>query len=297
MKAAVLLMAYGGPSSLDEVEPYLLDVRGGQPAPAGLLEAMKARYAHLGGGSPILSNTRAQAEALGGRLGLPVFVGMRHWHPYIAEVVPEILAAGPEQLVALCLAPHYSRLSVGAYFRALSAALPTRGGPRLEAIESWNDHPLFLDALADQLLCARGALPHPERYPVVFTAHSLPARLLDEGDPYEEELMETAQGVLARTGPLVWSWAYQSQGHSPESWLGPPVEEVVARLSSEGHPGVLIAPIGFVSEHVEVLYDLDVEVRRQAEGLGMVYARMATLGTHPLLVDCLAALVRQALAA
>lgn len=293
--AAVLLMAYGGPLSLEDVEAYLVDVRAGRAVPPQLLEEMKRRYARLGGRSPLLENTQAQAQALQQELGLPVHVGMRHWHPYIGEVVPTILQEGIEELAAICLAPHYSRMSTEAYFRALDEALPQDGRLRVHRVRSWATHPLFLDALAERLMATLSGLPEGHRPAVIFTAHSLPARILEEDDPYHQELMATVEGVLERTGELDWHWAYQSQGHSPEPWLGPPVEEVVEAIARAGQRQVVLAPIGFVSEHVEVLYDLDVEVRRQAEGLALSYARVPTLGDHPGLIRCLASLARQAL--
>jgi protoheme ferro-lyase len=438
-RRAVLLMAYGGPASLDEVEPFLRDVRGGRETPPELVAEVRARYRAIGGGSPILERTREQAAALEERLNRPgaegdaawrVFVGMRHWRPFIRDAVAEIVAGGFDTLVALCLTPQESRMSVGAYFRALDDALPpdpsrslrmtdgnvgaelvsaraestpTRPGrrpfgslrslraglapplhpaagsrsaaasgasrshepesraeaggsssealssrrgsypgeglgtsleatadlrpsaapPTLVRIRSWHDHPGFVAAVAEKVVAALARFPAAERpgVQVIFTAHSLPEAILREGDPYDRQVRETAAAVagavetatglllgrvraveaatglpLGRAGARTTGWhvAYQSAGARPEPWLGPSLDQVMSRLAGEGHHHLLVAPVGFVSDHVEVLYDLDVEARARARELGFRFERTESLNASPAFIDALATIVNEA---
>lgn len=315
-RRAVLLMAYGGPASLEEVGPFLLDVRGGRETPAELVEEVRERYRAIGGGSPILARTREQAEALEGCLNRSgedgeswrVFVGMRHWRPYVAEAVEEIVAGGFESLVALCLTPQESRMSVGAYFRALDAALDAAlegvaGPPAVARVRSWHDHPGFLDAVAGKVEAAleRFAAEERERLQTIFTAHSLPESILRDGDPYDRQVRETAAAVArrvtARTGrPLTWQVAYQSAGARAVPWLGPSLDEVLGWVAGEGAGAVLVAPVGFVSDHVEVLYDLDVEARARARELGLHLERTESLNAAPDFVEALADVVHAAAA-
>jgi ferrochelatase len=316
-RTAVLLMAYGGPDSLDDVEPFLLDVRGGRPTPPELVEEIRARYAALGGRSPLLEISRAQAAGLERRLNhetphdsesdpgarFRTFVGMRHWAPYIHDTVTEIADAGYTELVALCLAPHYSRLSIGAYLARLGDAVETQRarGQVLDvtAVESWGDHPLFLDAVARKVREALARRPEDERsrVEILFTAHSLPAEVVEDGDPYERQLLATAEGVarlLAAGGsPPRWSFCYQSAGASSIPWLGPALEEVIPERAAAGCKDLLVAPIGFVSDHVEILYDLDVEAREIARGHGVRLERTESLNTDPGFLAALAAVVRE----
>jgi len=293
-RCAVLLMAYGGPGNLDEVEPYLLDVRGGRPTSPELVEEIRGRYARIGGGSPIRRLTEAQAAALRRALGaeLPVYVGMRHWHPYIAETVERIVADGRQRLVAIALAPHYSAMSVGAYERKLAEA--AAGRLDVGVVRRWGDHPLFLDAVAARLRDALARFPDPARVPVIFTAHSLPQRILANGDPYPDEFRASVAAVVERLALARWHLAFQSAGATPEPWLGPDAGEVLRALAAEGGREALIAPIGFVCDHVEILYDVDVEYRALAARLGMRLERTASLNDDPLLIACLADLARRA---
>jgi len=289
---AVLLMAYGGPSSLDEVEPYLLDVRGGRPTPPELVAEIRSRYAQIGGRSPIRERTDAQARALGRALGAawPVYVGMRHWHPFIKETVERIVADGHARVVAIVLAPHYSALSVGAYEkRVLEAA---RGRLELALVRSWGDHPRFLEAVAERVRQALQRFPAPKTVQVLFTAHSLPARILAAGDPYPDELHASAAAVAALAGLAHWRLAYQSAGATPEPWLGPEAGAVMTELAAQGQRHVLVVPIGFVSDHVEVLYDVDIAYRALADRLGIQLERTDSLNDDPLLVAALAQIAR-----
>ena len=294
---AVLLMAYGGPGSLDEVEPYLQDVRGGRPTAPEFVQEIRQRYARIGGRSPIRELAEAQAGGVGRALGerFAVYVGMRHWHPYIGDVVEQIVADGHRRVVGVVLAPHYSAMSVGAYEKKLLEA----AGGRLDAalVRSWGDHPKFLDAVAGRVVQALQRFPAPGAVHVLFTAHSLPERILATGDPYPDELRASAAAVAQRAGLLRWSFAYQSAGATAESWLGPEAGAVMTELAGKGQRAFLIVPIGFVSDHVEVLYDVDVTYRELAGRLGVRLERTTSLNDDPLLVGALAEIVRDTAAA
>jgi protoporphyrin/coproporphyrin ferrochelatase len=289
---AVLLMAYGGPDSLDDVEPYLLDVRGGRPTAPGLVAEIRHRYEQIGGRSPILPLTRAQAAALAAATGRPVYVGMRHWHPYIAETVEQIVADGRRRVVAIVMAPHYSAMSVGAYEKRLLEA--SQGRFDLALVRSWGNHPLFLDAVAEELTQALQRFPDPAAARVVFTAHSLPQRILAAGDPYPDQLRASAAAVAKRLRLPTWDFAFQSAGATSEPWLGPDAAEVLERLAAAGNRELVIAPIGFVCDHVEILYDVDIEYQALARKLGVRLERPRSLNDRPLLISCLADLVRTA---
>jgi protoporphyrin/coproporphyrin ferrochelatase len=283
VKPAVVLMAYGSPSGLEDIRPYLEDIRGGRPVSDAAVEELTERYRRIGGRSPLAEATEAQRAALERELGLPVLVGMKHSRPRIAEAVEQALGHGADTIVGLVLAPHYSRLSVEGYREQLVAALEDRA--ELRFIESWHTHDPYLDALADRI---RGSDAH-----VVFTAHSLPARILDEGDPYQEQLLETSRLVAERAGVGDWSFAYQSESETGEPWLGPDILVELEALEARGVERVLVCPIGFVSDHLEILWDLDVEAREQAAALGLRLARIQSLNDDPLFVRGLAELVRQ----
>lgn len=296
----VLLMAYGAAGSLDEVEPYLADIRSGRPSSPELIAEVKRRYEQMGGRSPLLSITTGQAQALetllngASRGNFRVWIGMRHWHPFIHETVEKMVAEGVRRMVALCLTPYYSRLSMGAYFAKLNAAREaSKALFETILIESWNDHPRLLDALAQVTREALERFPAAERgsVPVLFTAHSLPERILKEQDPYPGELLETAEGVAKRIGVSNWKIAYQSQGRTPEPWLGPEAGTVIRALAAEGGRNVLLAPIGFISDHMETLYDVDILYRDLAASLGMRLERAPSLNTSPILIEAMADLV------
>src|SRR5712692_3693941 len=272
---AVLVMAYGGPGNIDEVEPYLMDVRGGRPTKPQLVEEIRARYARIGGRSPILELTRAQAAGIARALGdqFNVYVGMRHWHPYIQDVVDEIARAGggQDRVVGVAMAPHYSNMSVRAYEKKLLQAADGRLDVAL--VRTWWRQPQFLDAVANRIQQALQRFPKPSAVQVVFTAHSLPERILASADPYPDELKASAGEVAARARLSSWRLAYQSAGATPEPWLGPDVATVMTELAKAGHKAVLLVPIGFVCDHVEILYDIDVEFQALARRLGMQLER------------------------
>ncbi len=299
---AILVLAYGGPNSLDDIEPYLLDIRGGRHTPPELVEEIRERYAQIGGKSPLLEITRAQARALEERLnageaGRPyrVYVGMRHWHPYIKEAVAQIAKDGIRRVIALCMAPHYSRMSIGAYIRKVEEAQKELDADLdVTYVESWHDHPLFLQAIAEKVRAGLQKFPPDVRddVKVVFTAHSLPAAIVEQGDPYDKQLRETAAGVARLLGNIDWQFSYQSAGASNAKWLGPQIEDVVVELAEAGHRNILVAPIGFVADHVEILYDIDIEARGYAERAGARLERTESMNTTPLFIEALADIIR-----
>jgi ferrochelatase len=280
---AVVLMAYGSPSRAEDIRPYLEDIRAGRPVSDAALEELAERYRRIGGRSPLDDATEAQRSALERELGLPVFVGMKHWRPRIAEAVEHALAGGADTIVGLVLAPHYSRLSVQGYRERLEEAL--QGRADLRFVESWHTHEPYLDELADRV---RDSEAH-----VVFTAHSLPARILDEGDPYRDQLLETSRLVAERAGLGSWSFAFQSESRTGEPWLRPDILEELDSLRAKGVERVLVCPIGFVSDHLEILWDLDVEARERAAELGLDLERIESLNDDPAFIRGLAELVRQ----
>jgi ferrochelatase len=282
MRTAVVLMAYGSPTRLEDIPAYLQDIRGGRPVSSTLVDELVARYRRIGG-SPLNEITERQRAALERELGVPVHVGMKHWQPRIPEAVEEALARGAERIVGLVLAPHYSRMSIGGYRARLEEALAD--GAELVFVESWHDHQPFIDVVADRL---RGTDAH-----VVFTAHSLPARILAEGDPYRDELLETARLAAEAATVERWSIAFQSESAIGEPWLEPHVLAELERLRGGGVENVLLAPVGFVSDHLEILWDLDVEARAKAAELGLTLERMPSLNDDPAFIAALAALVRQ----
>jgi ferrochelatase len=299
-QTAILLMAMGGPDSLENVEPFLQDVRGGRPTPPELVEEIRERYRATGGKSPAVSITKEVAKRLETRLNesldgrYRVHVGLRHWHPFIMEAYADLLADEPEHVIAICMAPQQSSLSTGAYRKKVEearAALQHRGP--VSFVGSWNKHPKLIAAIAGNL--EQGLLKFPSdiraTVPVLFTAHSLPARIVALRDPYPEEVKGTVEAVTALLGEQPTRFAYQSQGRSSEPWLGPTVEATVEALHREGHRHVLVAPIGFICDHVETLYDIDIELKQLATSKGMQLERIAMLNDSPALVDTLLDLV------
>ena len=285
MSEAVVLMAYGSPSTIEDIPAYFEDIRGGRPVSEEAVAELVERYRRIGGRSPLDEITERQRAGLERELGLPVYVGMKHWRPRIAEAAEAALAGGATTVVGLVLAPHYSRMSIGDYRRRLEEALADRA--ELVFVESWHDHEPFLDVLASRV---RGTDAH-----VVFTAHSLPARILDEGDPYRDELLETSRLVAERAGLAEWSFAFQSASETGEPWLGPDLLEELDALNALGVRKVLVAPIGFVSDHLEILWDIDVEARERARDLGLELDRIESMNDDPDFIRALGARARDAL--
>lgn len=288
-------MAYGTPASPADIEAYYTHVRRGRPPTPELLADLRRRYAVIGGSSPLLERTRAQAAGVQAALGdgFVVQLGMKHAPPFIEEGLDRLASAGVRRAVGLVLAPHYSALSVGEYVERVKAAPPVQDGTLdVTFVESWHLAPGYLDLLAGRLRQALVTLPPATRVEVLFTAHSLPARILDEGDPYPDQLRETAEAVAARAGVEHWSLAWQSAGRTPEPWLGPDLLTVIDDLAAGGVSGVVVCPAGFVSDHLEVLYDLDVEARRAAHRLGLAFARTGSLNDDPTFCATLADVIR-----
>ncbi len=279
-------MAYGSPSGPEDVRPYLEDVRGGRPVSDEAVAELAERYRRIGGRSPLDDVTEAQRAALERELGIPVHVGMKHWRPRIAEAAYAALAGGATRIVGLVLAPHYSRLSIGGYRERLDEAVAGRA--EVVLVESWHDSAGFVDLLADRVRDTDAW--------VVFTAHSLPSRILDEGDPYKEQLLETSRLVAERAGLDRWSFAFQSASATGEPWLGPDVLEELDRLHADGVERVLVAPVGFVSDHLEILWDLDIEAKERAAELGLELERIELPNADPAFVRALAEVVEERLA-
>jgi protoporphyrin/coproporphyrin ferrochelatase len=285
LNAAVILMAYGSPATAEDVPAYLADIREGRPVSPEAVEELTERYRRIGGRSPLDEITEAQRAGLERELGLPVFVGMKHWRPRIAEAVEAALSGGADTLVGLVLAPHYSRLSIAGYRERLEDALQERA--KLVFVESWHDHSPFLDVLVSRV---RGFDGH-----VVFTAHSLPERILRDGDPYRDQLLETSRLVAERAGLADWSFAFQSASATGEPWLGPDILEELDRLAANGVRRVRVCPVGFVSDHLEILWDLDIEARERAGELGLELDRIESLNDDPAFLRALAEVVQKAL--
>jgi ferrochelatase len=297
MKQAVLLLAYGGPDSLADIPAYLSDIRGGRPTPQHLLDEITERYRLIGGSSPLLGITRGAAKKLSAEIGLPVYLGMRHWHPFIREAVAGMHEDGVERLLAICMAPHYSGMSIGAYRRRLDEALAEQGTRMaVDFVESWHTQEAYLAGVAANVTEAIARFEPAEREDVhiVFTAHSLPESILAEGDPYDRQLRETARLLAARLGlaPDRWRFCYQSAAQTGVPWLGPQIEAVIPELAREGKRNVLVAPIGFIADHVEVLYDLDIGLQNIARQHGVRVERPQMLNDGPALVSALASIVR-----
>jgi ferrochelatase len=283
----VLLMAHGTPSSLEEMPEYLRLVRGGRPASDELVREMRENYAAIGGRSPLTELTEAQAEALRARLGpeIPVAAGMRNWHPFIKDALPRLAAAGVTRVIGIPMAPQFSTLSVQKYNDAANAALPA--GLEFEAVESFHTHPLLLDAFSERIQAAQ---PKPDEA-IIFTAHALPVRVIEAGDRYADEVAATAAGVAARAGITKYDCAFQSAGRTPEPWIGPELAKVIDDRSVNTRR-FLVVPIGFVCDHTEILFDIDVQASQVAREFSTTLRRTESLNTSPLFIATLEDLVR-----
>jgi len=286
---AVVLMAYGSPERLADVPAYYSDIRGGRPIRPELLEDLVERYRRLGidEGSPLNAITEETRAALEAELGdVPVFTGMKHWTPHIAEAADAAVSAGADTVVGLVLAPHYSAMSIAGYRTQLEQALDGRA--ELAFIDSWHDEPGFVELLADRV---RGTGAH-----VVFTAHSLPARILEAGDPYRDQLLETSRLIAERAGLDDWSFSFQSESQTGEPWLGPDILDHLEELHERGITEVLVCPVGFVADHLEIRWDLDHEAAEKARELGLSFSRIEMPNADPAFIEVLAGLVRRVLA-
>jgi ferrochelatase len=286
---AVILMAYGSPERVADVPAYYSDIRGGRPIAPEHLDDLVSRYRSLGieDSNPLNAITEATRASLQQELGLPVYTGMKHWTPHIADAVEAAVEGGAQQLVGLVLAPHYSRLSIAGYRDQLEEALGDRA--ELVFIESWHDDDGFISFLADRV---QGTNAH-----VVFTAHSLPERIIGEGDPYKDQLLETAQLVADRAGVDDWSFSFQSESPTGEPWLGPDILDHLDALKEQGVQKVLVCPVGFVSDHLEIRWDIDNEAQDKARELGLELERIEMPNDDPRFVRTLGDIVRGSLSA
>jgi protoporphyrin/coproporphyrin ferrochelatase len=287
MKSAVVLMAYGSPERLADVPEYYADICGGRPIAPEHLADLVERYRRLGieDSSPLNAITEETRAALEAELGLPVFTGMKHWTPRIAEAADSAVSSGAEPIVGLVLAPHYSTLSIAGYREQLERALAGRA--ELRFVESWHDEPGFVELLADRV---RGADAH-----VVFTAHSLPARILEQGDPYKDQLLETSRLIAQSAGLRDWSFSFQSESPTGEPWLGPDILDHLEALRQQGVERVLVCPVGFVSDHLEIRWDLDVEAQEKAAELDLQLERIEMPNADPAFIRVLAGIVERTL--
>jgi protoporphyrin/coproporphyrin ferrochelatase len=285
-------MAHGTPSTMEEMPEYLRLVRGGRPASEELVAEMRHNYEAIGGRSPLTDITNAQADALRARLGpaVPVAVGMRNWRPFIKDALAELSAAGVTRVVGVPMAPQFSTLSVQKYTDAATAALPA--GVQFEAVDSYHSHPLLLDAFAERV---RAAAPKRDEL-VVFTAHSLPVRAIENGDPYANQVAQTARGVADRAGVTAWAQAWQSAGRTPEPWIGPDISALIDERSGTGTRKFLVVPIGFVCDHTEILFDIDVQAAQTAREFATSLRRTESLNTSPTFIGVLEDLVRRKIA-
>ncbi len=296
---AVLLMAYGSPDQLDDVEAYLADIRGGRPTPRELVAELREKYRRVGVPTPLLQVTSEAARRLdvvlnqAGGDAFSVFVGMKHWAPRIRSAVDDLVAAGATRLVAVVLAPHYSRISIGGYRAQVERALSQAARPvPLDFVESWHDLSEYLDALAAKVRAGMSEFPTHADPVVVFTAHSLPARILAESDPYRDQLLFSSREIARRADVRRWEFSFQSQSQTGEPWLGPDLLQTLDRLRQEGVRQVLVVPVGFIADHLEISFDIDIEAKEHAQRLGIQLRRTQMLNADPRLVAALAGLVR-----
>ncbi|MFT3894295.1 MAG: ferrochelatase [Anaerolineales bacterium] len=292
----LLVMAYGGPKNLDEVEPYLLDVRGYRPTAPEIIHEVRERYREIGGRSPILEQTLEQASALENALNIneqefKAFVGMKHWHPYIKDALVEMQSQGIERAVGLVMAPHYSLMSIEAYFKKIEE---TRSPIEVAPIKDWHLLPGYIDALVGRVCAALERFPEEGRsqVPVIFSAHSLPERILEWNDPYPQQLRETVEAVMQRLSDQPHTFAFQSAAISNEPWLGPDVSVLIERYARQGQKNIISCPIGFVCEHVEVLYDIDIVYQKLAKSLGVRLERIEMVHTSSQMIAGLAEQIR-----
>ncbi len=299
---AVLLLAFGGPESLDSVEPFLRSVLSGRPVTEEQVQKAKERYKMIGEKSPLLDITKQQAYSLQKKLSgaygdLRVYIGMRHWHPYIKDTLQEMSRDGINKAVAVSMAPQNSKASTGGYIKAVTEALEEAATAlEVDFVETWHDNPFFLQALAGKIekgLSRFSAANRPDVH-IIFSAHSLPQGLV-ENDPYVDQLNETISGVLDLISPHDYSLVYQSKGGGPVEWLGPDVDSVLEKLAKKGKKHVLLVPVGFVTDHVETLYDIDVVYKKKAESLGLDFKRTESFNDSPEFIEALSRIIYEKL--
>src|SRR3990167_4186412 len=306
---AVLLLAFGCPDSIESIEPFITNVMGGRKPSPNQLQKIKERYLMIDGCSPLLDVTKRQANALEKILNetneltpkllnsktpelFRVFVGMRHWHPFIKDTLKEILSLKAERIVVLVMAPHYSKISTGGYINALNKArteLNTNIG--VSFINNWHTHPLFLKAVAEKIKKGISYFKDINKadIQIIFSAHSLP----EKDDTYVKQLNETIEGIIRYTGDVSWHLGFQSKGMSAGEWLEPTIDSILDRLSKDGKKYILIVPVGFVSDNIETLYDIDIVYKKMAESLGLIFHRTESLNDSPKFIESLSAIIRE----
>ena len=299
--SAVLVMSYGTPRDLTQIADYYTHIRHGRPPPPDLLDELTDRYKAIGGRSPLLDITAAQARGIEERLdGVTAYVGYKHCAPFIEDAVAQMSAADTAAAVGIVMAPHYSAMSIGEYAsRARRAAEAVGWRGRLEVVKCWHLEPSYISLLADRVQSALASLPDDARSGavVIFSAHSLPEQILQADDPYPRQLRETATEVAASAGLTRWEIAWQSAGRTDAVWLGPDLSDVVRNEAERGATAVVVCPCGFVSDHLEVLYDVDIEARAAADGVGVPLVRTASPNADPQFLDTIAGVVQRTLRA
>ncbi len=297
----VLIMAYGGPNSLAEIPGYLSDIRSGRVTTPAVLDEITNNYRQIGGKSPLLEISQRQVAAVSAQLDPALFkcyLGMRHWSPWIEDVVGQMVADGITHAVSVVLAPHYSKLSIAKYQEKIADGMAMhRGQIEFNHVASYHDAPQLIQALANRVQETLLRWPAEERahVHVILSAHSLPVRILKMGDPYDRQLHETAQLIADQVGLAEgqWSWSYQSAGRSPEPWLGPQLEDYIPDLAAQGIKNIISIPIGFVADHVEILYDIDIKAQNVARELGLRLERPPALNDDPLYIETLVDVIKK----
>tara|TARA_B100000315_G_scaffold23860_2_gene20643 strand:- start:8290 stop:9219 length:930 start_codon:yes stop_codon:yes gene_type:complete len=300
---AILLLAFGGPDTPEAILPFLKNVMSGRAPSPGMMNSIKKRYCEIGGKSPITEITRKQAQALQKQLEkksedtFGVYTGMRHWHPFIKETLSEITDAGCKKIIAICMTPQRSNYSANAYEKDVSNGLDgLKEKPDLRFVSQWHMNRRFHEAVAEKI--SEAMIPFKEngqKTAVIFSAHSLPLKVMDNDDPYVNQINETIKGVSSVTGELDWKLGYQSKGLAPGEWLEPTVDTIIENLPTEGYKNVLIVPIVFVSDHVETLYDIDIVYRQKTESLGLNFQRTKSLNDSPKFIEALSEIVVETL--
>jgi ferrochelatase len=294
-------MAHGAPESTDDIPEYLKQIRGGKESTPETIQIIRDRYEQIGGKSPLREITAELANRLEKFLNqegpqFKVYVGMRNWSPYIRDEVKRMKEDGIEKVIALCLAPQFSTWSTKLYFNAFKEALKDCGGEDIDVhfVASWANHPLLIDVFAEKYREALAKLNGESVY-TIFTAHSIPSESIELGDPYDQEFNKTVQLLVDRVKPNNWYQAYQSQGMIPVPWLGPTVESVLDKISRVGSKTVLIVPVGFVCDHVEILFDIDIEFKKYAKDKKLKLHRTESLNFSPTYIEALASIVWEAI--
>ncbi|MFU8773967.1 MAG: ferrochelatase, partial [Anaerolineales bacterium] len=291
------------PNALEEIPGYLADIRSGRPTPAAIVREISGNYQQIGGKSPLLDITRRQVSAIESRFDpsdFRFYLGMRHWSPWIEDAVRDMLVDGISRAVSIVLAPHFSKLSIAKYQARITAGLEMhRGHIEFAHVESYHTEPGLIQAFANRVTAGLESWPEEQHQDVhvMFSAHSLPTRISKMGDPYQEQLHETARLVAEKAGlgSEQWSWSYQSAGRSPEPWLGPQLPEHLSDLAKKGVRNLISVPVGFVCDHVEILYDIDIQAQQIAQQLGIRLVRPPALNEDPIFIDMLASVIRNKL--